>query len=76
MIVDAEDRSKCYLPYANLTDQKNVLIVGGTTAAGTFNNSGFTITPETGSDSGTYFKVPGQNLSDKRCKQRLCGLCL
>ena len=57
------DFSKCYLPYANLTDQKNVLIVGGTTAAGTFNNSGFTITPETGTDAnGTYFKVPGQNL--------------
>ena len=59
----ANDFSKCYLPYANLTDQKNVLIVAGTTAAGTFNNSGFTITPETGTDAnGTYFKVPGQNL--------------
>ena len=56
--------SKCYIPYANLTDQKNVLIVAGTTAAGTFNNSGFTITPEVGTDgTGTYFKVPGQNLT-------------
>jgi len=56
--------SKCYLPYANLTDQKNVLIIAGTTAAGTYNNSGFTITPEVGTDStGTYFKVPGQNLT-------------
>ncbi len=60
---EAGDFSKCYLPYANLTDEKNVLIVAGTTAAGTFNNSGFTITPETGTDgTGTYFKVPGQNL--------------
>jgi len=60
----ANDFSKCYLPYANLTDEKNVLIVSGTTAAGTFNNSGFTITPETGTDgTGTYFKVPGQNLT-------------
>ena len=60
----AGDFSKCYLPYANLTDEKNVLIVAGTTAAGTFNNSGFTITPETGTDgTGTYFKVPGQNLT-------------
>ena len=60
----ANDFSKCYLPYANLTDEKNVLIVAGTTAAGTFNNSGFTITPETGTDgTGTYFKVPGQNLT-------------
>ncbi len=60
----ANDFSKCYLPYANLTDEKNVLVVGGTTAAGTFNNSGFTITPETGTDgTGTYFKVPGQDLT-------------
>ena len=60
---EAGDFSKCYLPYANLTDEKNVLIVAGTTAAGTFNNSGFTITPETGTDgTGTYFKVPGQDL--------------
>jgi len=60
----ANDFSKCYLPYANLTDQKNVLIVAGTTAAGTFNNSGFTITPDTGTDgTGTYFKVPGQDLT-------------
>ena len=60
----ANEFSKCYLPYANLTDEKNVLIVSGTTAAGTFNNSGFTITPETGTDgTGTYFKVPGQDLT-------------
>jgi len=56
--------SKCYLPYANLTDKKNVVIVAGTTAAGTYNNSGFTITPEVGTDgTGTYFKVPGQDLT-------------
>ena len=56
--------SKCYLPYANLTDQKNVLIIAGTTAAGAYNNSGFTITPEVGTDgTGTYFKVPGQDLT-------------
>ena len=60
----ANDFSKCYLPFANLTDQKNVMIVAGTTAAGTFNNSGFTITPEAVTDgSGTYFKVPGEDLS-------------
>ena len=56
--------SKCYIPFVNLTDQKNVMIVAGTTAAGTFNNSGFTITPEAVTDgSGTYFKVPGEDLS-------------
>ena len=55
--------SKCYLPYAYLPGQKNVLIVAGTTAAGTYNNSGFTITPEVGTDgTGTYFKVPKQDL--------------
>ena len=59
----AGDFSKCYLPYANLTDQKNVIIVAGTTAAGTYNNSGFTVTPDYGTDStGTYFKVVGQDL--------------
>ena len=56
------DLSKCYLPYANLPDEKNVLIVSGTTAAGTFNNSGFTITPEVDA-GGTYFIVPGQDLT-------------
>jgi len=58
----ANDLSKCYLPYANLPDEKNVLIVSGTTAAGTFNNSGFTITPEVDA-GGTYFIVPGQDLT-------------
>jgi len=60
--IDAVDRSKCYLPYAYLQGPKNVLIVSGTTAAGTYNNSGFTITPEVDAD-GTYFIVPGQNLT-------------
>jgi len=60
----ANDRSLCYIPFANLTGKKPAVVVGGTTAAGTFNNSGFTITPEVGSDSnGTYFIVPGNNFS-------------
>jgi len=60
----ANDRSKCYIPFTNLTDKKNVVVVGGTTAAGTYNNSGFTLTPEVGTDgSGTFFIVPGQDLS-------------
>ena len=58
------DDSKCYIPFANLTDKKPVIVVGGTTAAGTFNNSGFTVTPEVGSDSnGTYFLVKGNDFS-------------
>tara|TARA_R100001443_G_scaffold25723_1_gene38701 strand:+ start:454 stop:3105 length:2652 start_codon:yes stop_codon:yes gene_type:complete len=60
----ANDRSKCYIPFANLTDKKPLVVVGGTTAAGTYNNSGFNISPEVGTDgSGTFFIVPGQDLS-------------
>ena len=59
------DFSKCYIPYTNLTDKKNIVVVGGTTAAGTFNNSGFTMIPEVDTDSdGTYFKVPNIDLED------------
>ena len=57
-------RSKCYIPYANLTAKKNLVIVSGTTAAGTFNNSGYLVEAEVGTDSdGTFFSVPEQNLS-------------
>ena len=56
-------RSKCYIPYAHLTDKKNLVIVSGTTAAGTFNNSGYVVEAEVGTDSdGTFFIVPEQNL--------------
>ena len=65
VIYDAvNDRSKCYIPFANLTTRKPIVVVAGTTAAGTFNNSGFTITPETDTDAdGTFFIVPGTDLS-------------
>ena len=57
-------RSKCYIPFANLTDRKNIVLVAGTTAAGTFNNSGYTVTAEVGTDSdGTFFIVEGLDLS-------------
>ena len=57
-------RTKCYIPYSNLTDAKKLVIVAGTTAAGTFNNSGYVVEVETGTDSdGTFFIVPEQNLS-------------
>ena len=56
--------SKCYIPYANATNLTPVLIIKGTTATGQFIESGFTITPEIGSDSdGTFFKVPFKDLS-------------
>ena len=57
-------RSKCYIPFANLTDRKNIVLVAGTTAAGTYNNSGYTVTAEVGTDSdGTFFIVDGLDLS-------------
>ena len=56
------DLSKCYIPYAHLADKKNIVLVAGTTAAGTFNNSGYTVNAEADS-GGTYFIVNGQDLS-------------
>ena len=57
-------RSKCYIPFANLTDRKNIVLVAGTTAAGTYNNSGYTVTAEVGTDGGgTFFIVDGLDLS-------------
>ena len=58
-------RSKCYIPFANLTDRKNIVLVAGTTAAGTYNNSGYTVTAEVGTDGGgTFFIVDGLDLSN------------
>ena len=56
------DLSKCYIPYAHLADKKNIVLVAGTTAAGTFNNSGYTVNADADSN-GTYFIVNGQDLS-------------
>ena len=56
--------SKCYIPWNNVTGLTPVLIIKGTTAAGSFVESGFTITPEviTG-DGNDYFKVAKKNLT-------------
>ena len=56
--------SKCYIPWVNVTGLTPVLIIKGTTATGQFIDSGFTLTPETGSDgTGAYFSVPRKNLT-------------
>ena len=61
--------SKCFLPYSltNWTDLNTltpVLVISGSTAAGTFVQSGFTMTPEYVIDgSNAYFKVPNQDLT-------------
>ena len=56
--------SKCYIPWNNVTTLTPVLIIKGTTAAGQFVESGFTLTPEVITDDGDdYFKVPIKNLT-------------
>jgi len=56
--------SKCYIPWVNVTGLTPVLIIKGTTATGQFIDSGFTLTPGTGSDgTGAYFSVPRKNLT-------------
>ena len=58
--------SKCYLPFNDITNLSPVLVIKGT---GTNNcdgvtESGFTISPERGTDStGDYFIVPNKNLT-------------
>ena len=60
----ANDLSKCYIPWNNVTGLTPVLIIKGTTATGQFIDSGFTLTPGTGSDgTGAYFSVPRKNLT-------------
>ena len=60
--------SKCYLPYDDITSLTPALIIKGT---GTSNlngitESGFTITPERGSDgTGAYFIVPNKDLTSQ-----------
>ena len=56
--------SKCYIPWNNVTGLTPVLIIKGTTEAGSFVESGFTITPDVITDDGNpYFKVLNKNLT-------------
>jgi hypothetical protein len=56
--------SKCYIPFANVSTLTPVVVIKGSTQAGTFVESGFTITPTVITDDGDpYFKVPGKNLT-------------
>jgi len=60
------DFSKCYIPFEDITGLTPVIVIAGN-ATSNFSGtteSGFTITPERGSDGdGTYFKVPKKDLS-------------
>ena len=56
--------SKCYIPFANVSGLTPVVVIKGSTQAGTFVESGFTMTPTVVTNDGDpYFKVPGKNLT-------------
>lgn len=58
------NRSKCYLPFNDVTDLTPVIVIAGSTATGQFVESGFTITPERSSDgTGPFFIVPNKDLT-------------
>ncbi len=56
--------SKCYLPYNDVSSLTPIIVIKGDTSSGSFVESGFTITPERGSDgTGPYFSVANKDLS-------------
>lgn len=56
--------SKCYLPYADESTLTPVVVIKGNTSTGSFVESGFTVTPERGSDgNGPYLAVTGKDLT-------------
>ena len=56
--------SKCYLPYNDVTTLTPVIVIKGNTSSGSFVESGFTVTPERGSDgTGPFFSVAKKDLS-------------
>ena len=65
------NRTKCYIPYNDVSSLTPVLVIKSNTSSGTFVESGFTITPERGSDTNgpnspateTFFIVPNKNLT-------------
>lgn len=62
----ANELSKCYLPYSDVPGLKPVLLIAGSTAQGSFVESGFNTTPGRGSDgTGDYFSVPQKDLTSQ-----------
>ncbi len=60
----ANEQSKCYLPFNKVTGLTPVLVIKGSTAAGSFVESGFTISPTQNTDgTGDHFVVPKKNLT-------------
>ena len=61
----ANERTKCYLPYSDVSTLSPILLIKGSTASGSFVESGFTISPERGTDgTGDFFIVPKKNLTN------------
>jgi hypothetical protein len=56
--------SKCYLPYNDVSELTPIVVIKGNTSSGSFVESGFTVTPERGSDgTGPFFSVANKDLS-------------
>ena len=68
--------TKCYIPYADISGLNPVLVIAGTGLAN-FNGvteSGFTISPERGSDNdGDYFIVPKKDISSLDASDVILG---
>ena len=72
VVFDAtNNRTKCYIPYNDATSLTPIIIIKGDTTGGAFVESGFTLTPERGSDTNgpnspateTFFVIPNKNLT-------------
>jgi len=72
VVFDAtNNRTKCYIPYNDATSLTPIIIIKGDTTGGAFVESGFTITPERGSDTNgpnspateSFFVIPNKNLT-------------
>jgi hypothetical protein len=60
----ATKTSKCYLPYNDVTTLDPIIVIKGSTAGGSFVESGFNVTPERGSDgTGDFFSITGKDLT-------------
>ena len=56
--------TKCYLPYNDVSTLNPIIVIKGSTAGGSFVESGFNVTPERGSDgTGDYFSITGKDLT-------------
>jgi len=56
--------TRCYLPFNDVSDLTPIIVIKGTTQTGSFVESGFTVTPERGTDgTGDYFSITNKDLS-------------